>query len=148
MSTESGKEKGETKGMLLCPFYFLLDNMLRCIGCVSSPRWSWRCVCGVSRGIQKTCPKRCGTQLAAEFEGTSLGGVEHLHFRARSARSEPPPTHPSHPVVDVQSAWSFLLHCTGGRANDLCRVVRPELVGRFILRSQRRLVGVPQGSSQ
>ena len=36
-------------------------------------------------------------------------------------------------VTDVQSAWSLLLHCAGGRANYLLRVVRPELVGRFAL---------------
>ena len=34
-------------------------------------------------------------------------------------------------LADVQSAWSLLLHCAGGRANYLLRVVRPELVETF-----------------
>ena len=31
-------------------------------------------------------------------------------------------------IQDLQSAWAVLLHCAGGRANCLLRVVRPELV--------------------
>ena len=60
LSTESGKEKGENKGILLCPF--------------CSPL-----------------------------------------------------------VADVQSAWSLLLHCAGGRAKCLLSMMRPELMGRFAL---------------
>ena len=32
---------------------------------------------------------------------------------------------------DTQSAWALLLHCAGGRANYLLRVLRPELVRAF-----------------
>ena len=35
-------------------------------------------------------------------------------------------------LADVQSAWSLLLHCAGGRANYLLRVVKQELVGRLL----------------
>ena len=34
-------------------------------------------------------------------------------------------------VEDVQSAWALLLHCAGGRANCMLRVVMPEAVQRF-----------------
>ena len=34
-------------------------------------------------------------------------------------------------VEDVQSAWALLLHCAGGRANYMLRVVRPEAVQTF-----------------
>ena len=34
-------------------------------------------------------------------------------------------------LEDLQSAWALLLHCAGGRANYMLRVVRPEAVLRF-----------------
>ena len=34
-------------------------------------------------------------------------------------------------VEDLQSAWALLLHCAGGRANFMLRVVRPEAVQTF-----------------
>ena len=34
-------------------------------------------------------------------------------------------------IQDLQSAWALFLHCSGGRANYLLRVVRPELVHEF-----------------
>ena len=34
-------------------------------------------------------------------------------------------------LEDLQSAWALLVHCAGGLANYLLRVVRPELVGEF-----------------
>ena len=34
-------------------------------------------------------------------------------------------------VEDLQSAWALLLHCAGGRANYMLRVVRPEAVQTF-----------------
>ena len=34
-------------------------------------------------------------------------------------------------IQDLQSAWALLLHCAGGRADYLLRVVRPELVHEF-----------------
>ena len=34
-------------------------------------------------------------------------------------------------VEDLQSAWVFFVHCAGGRANYMLRVVRPEAVQTF-----------------
>ena len=34
-------------------------------------------------------------------------------------------------LADVQSAWALLLHCQGGHANYILRVIRPEMVVRF-----------------
>ena len=49
--------------------------------------------------------------------GTPLGHVDYVQTQ----------------LTQKLSAWSLLLHCAGGRANYLLRVVRPELVGRFAL---------------
>ena len=100
--------------------------------------------------------RRCGTQLVNDLRPVlfwsgllrrKIRRHEHPHCRAWSARSgdyvqtqltqklvEHDMLLQHIPLVtDVQSAWSLLLHCAGGRANYLLRVVRPELVGRFAL---------------
>ena len=66
--------------------------------------------------------------------GTPLGHVDYVQTQLTQKLAEHDVLLQRIPLVtDVQSAWSLLLHCAGGRANYLLRVVRPELVGRFAL---------------
>ena len=94
---------------------------------------------------------RCGTQLVNNLRhvifwsgllrrkirglrtlGTPLGHVDCVQTQLTQKLAEHDVLLQRIPLVtDVQSAWSLLLHCAGGRANCSLRVVRPELVGRF-----------------
>ena len=66
--------------------------------------------------------------------GTPLGHVDYVQTQLTQKLAEHNVFLQRIPLVaDVQSAWSLLLHCAGERANDLLRVVRPELVGKFAL---------------
>ena len=66
--------------------------------------------------------------------GTPLGHVDYVQTQLTWKLAEHDVLLQRIPLVtDVLSAWSLLLHCAGGRANCLLRVVRPELVGRFAL---------------
>ena len=64
--------------------------------------------------------------------GTPLGDVDFVEAQLTKKLAEHTVFLERIPLLaDVQSAWSLLLHCAGGRANYLLRVVRPELVETF-----------------
>ena len=64
--------------------------------------------------------------------GTPLGHPDYVHSYLQNVLNEHGVLLSRIPLVeDVQSAWALLLHCAGGRANYMLRVVRPEAVQRF-----------------
>ena len=64
--------------------------------------------------------------------GTPLGHVDFVDAQLTNKLAEHNVFLQRIPLLaDVQSAWSILLHCAGGRENYMFRVVRPELVETF-----------------
>ena len=64
--------------------------------------------------------------------GTPLGHIDFVAAQLTEKLAEHEALLARIPLVkDLQSAWALLLHCAGGRANYLLRVVRPELVREF-----------------
>ena len=75
--------------------------------------------------------------------GTPLGHPDYVHSYFQNVLNEHGVLLSRIPLVeDVQSAWALLLHCAGGRANYMLRVVRPESAQRFAEGQHERIVGM------
>ena len=73
------------------------------------------------------------TEQGVRILGTSVGHPDHVQAFLGKVLEEHHVLLSRIPMVeDVQSAWALLLHCAGGRANYMLRVVRPEAVQTFV----------------
>ena len=72
------------------------------------------------------------TEQGVRILGTPVGHPDFVQAFPRKALEEHDVLRSRIPMVeDVQLAWALLLHCTGGRANYMLRVVRPEAIQTF-----------------
>ena len=76
--------------------------------------------------------ERATSEQGVRVLGTPLGHTDFVSAHLMENLEEHDVLLARFPLIqDLQSAWALLLHCAGGRANYLLRVVRPELVHEF-----------------